>query len=71
MNLGLAPRAAQVLNRSGEPKNSVNSSDRLDLTDPHGKKHHPKGSATFRSFSHNPTVETLIAIYNNSDPWSD
>ena len=36
MNLGLAPRAAQVLNRQVEPKNSVNTGDRLDLIDPRG-----------------------------------
>ena len=57
MNLRQAPRTAQVLNRQVGPKNSVNTGDRLDLTDPHRKQHHPKGSATFRSFSHNPTLE--------------
>ena len=50
MNWGLAPRVAQILNRQVEPKNSVNADDRLDLTDPHREKHHPKGSVTFRSF---------------------
>ena len=58
MNLGLAPRAAQV-EQAGLSQNSVNTGDRLDLTDPHRKKYHPKGSATFRSFQATPLWKHL------------